>query len=94
MVFIPGLEEAIFPGPRRQPYPGLVLEAARLLYVSITRARAACILTYAQRRTSQGNFIQTVPSRFSAHVDGAFAQRQPGLTQQEAQAILADIANL
>jgi superfamily I DNA/RNA helicase len=94
VVFIPGLEEAIFPGPRRQPYPGLVLEAARLLYVSITRARAACILTYAQRRTSQGNFIQTVPSRFSAHVDGAFAQRQPGLTQQEAQAILADIANL
>jgi superfamily I DNA/RNA helicase len=45
IVFIPGLEDDIFPGPWRQPYPGLVLEAARLLYVSMTRARAACILT-------------------------------------------------
>ena len=45
IVFIPGLEEEILPGPWRQPYPGLVLEAARLLYVSITRARATCIIT-------------------------------------------------
>src|SRR5262249_41753594 len=28
VVFIPGLEEAVFPGPFRQPYPGLILEAA------------------------------------------------------------------
>jgi superfamily I DNA/RNA helicase len=50
VVFIPGLEDHIFPGPWRQPYAGLVLEAARLLYVSITRARAACVLSYATRR--------------------------------------------
>jgi superfamily I DNA/RNA helicase len=31
VVFIPGLEDELFPGPWRQPYPGLVLEAARLL---------------------------------------------------------------
>jgi len=50
VVFIPGLEEETLPGPRRQPHPGLVLEAARLLYVSITRARVACIISYAQTR--------------------------------------------
>ena len=49
IVFIPGLEEAILPGPKRSPYPGLGLEAARLLYMSITRAKAACIISYADR---------------------------------------------
>ena len=47
VVFIPGLEEDVIPGPWRQPFPGLVLEAARLLYVSIARTRAAlhhCLL--------------------------------------------------
>jgi len=38
VVFVPGLEEQMLPGEKRSPYPGLVLEAARLLYVSITRA--------------------------------------------------------
>jgi superfamily I DNA/RNA helicase len=65
IVFIPGLEEHIFPGPWRQPYPGLVLEAARLLYVSITRARAACILSYSSSRLFRGRLCVTAPSRFT-----------------------------
>jgi DNA helicase-2/ATP-dependent DNA helicase PcrA len=52
VVFVPGLEDDIFPGPWRQPYPGLVLEAARLLYVSVTRARAACIVKWTAERAS------------------------------------------
>ena len=94
IVFIPGLEEEIIPGPRRQPYPGLVLEAARLLYVSITRARAACILTYAQRRIVNGQFTNQHASRFTASLNGGFAQRQNGLTAGEVQAILQQIAIL
>ena len=43
VVFIPGLEETILPGEKRRLYPGLVLEAARMLYVSITRARYMCV---------------------------------------------------
>ncbi len=66
VVFVPGLEEEILPGPRRQPYPGLVLEAARLLYVSITRARAACIISYAQNRIVNGHSRGQAPSRFAA----------------------------
>jgi superfamily I DNA/RNA helicase len=94
IVFIPGLEEEIIPGPRRQPYPGLVLEAARLLYVSITRARAACILTHAERRIVNGQFTIQHPSRFTASLNGAFALRQNGLIAAEVQAVLQQIAIL
>jgi len=94
IVFVPGLEEHIFPGPWRQPYPGLVLEAARLLYVSITRARAACILSYAAQRRMQGPMRATAPSRFTASLNGPFVGRVNGLEQPEVQQIIADIANL
>lgn len=94
VVFVPGLEEHIFPGPWRQPYPGLVLEAGRLLYVSITRARAACILSYAARRRMQGPVRPTAPSRFTTSLNGPFVGRANGLQQPEVQQIIAEIANL
>jgi ATP-dependent DNA helicase UvrD/PcrA len=94
IVFVPGLEEHIFPGPWRQPYPGLVLEAARLLYVSITRARTACILTYATTRRIQGPVRATTASRFTASLNGPFVGRANGLQQTEVQQITAEIANL
>jgi len=89
VVFVPGLEEEILPGPRRQPYPGLVLEAARLLYVSITRARAACIISYAQNRIVNGHSRGQTPSRFAAQLGGAFLSRTAGLNTAE----LQDITN-
>jgi len=50
VVFIPGLEETIFPNSYAQQIPGLVLECARLFYVAMTRAKAACIISYTQWR--------------------------------------------
>src|ERR1039457_3661434 len=91
VVFIPGLEEAIFPGPRRQPYPGLVLEAARLLYVSITRARAACVLSYATHRRVQGRVQAVAASRFTTSLNGAFVHRNVGLQPGEVQQVMADV---
>jgi superfamily I DNA/RNA helicase len=91
VVFIPGLEEEILPGPWRQPYPGLVLEAARLLYVSITRARAACIISYAQRR---GQFGRHTPSRFTVHLGGPFFARAGGLSSVEVQHITNEVSHL
>ena len=82
IVFIPALEEDIFPGPWRQPHPGLILEAARLLYVSITRARAACILSYARSRVINGQFGWRAPSRFAADLNGPFLERTTGLNAQ------------
>jgi DNA helicase-2/ATP-dependent DNA helicase PcrA len=89
VVFIPGLEEQIIPGPWKAPYPGLVLESARLLYVSITRARAACILSYARKRVVHGQFISHTHSRFAEHVGGPFDSRAAGLSEDELKQILS-----
>jgi DNA helicase II / ATP-dependent DNA helicase PcrA len=94
VVFIPGLEEAIFPGDRRGRYPGLVLEAARLLYVSMTRARAACIVSYARRRTRFGTFRSQTPSRFIADIGIQVEDRADGLSRREADALENIVADL
>jgi DNA helicase-2/ATP-dependent DNA helicase PcrA len=94
VVFIPGLMEEILPGERRRPYPGLVLESARMLYVSITRARAACILSYARTRIAYGQFARQAPSRFVAHLAGAFECRNNSLTAPEVAQIVQSYRNL
>jgi len=94
VVFVPGLEETILPGSFRQPYPGLVLEAARLLYVSITRARAGCVLSYADRRLVYGQIARQNPSHFLAHTGGGFQPRNNGLTNPEIARITAARANV
>ena len=94
IVFIPGLMEEILPGDRRRPYPGLILEAARMLYVSITRARATCILSYAGTRIVYGQFSRQAPSRFAAHLAGSFEYRNTGLTIAEVDQILQSCQNL
>ena len=95
VVFIPGLEEDILPGAKRQQSAGLVLEAARLLYVSITRARAACFVSFAQTRVVHGQFrSQIAPSRFVTKLDGPFFQRRSGLDVAETQAIMKQISLL
>ena len=78
VVFIPGLEEQIFPGRWRIPYPGLVLEAARLLYMSVSRARVSCILTYAINRIVYGRYHTHAPSRFTGNLNGPFIYRRSG----------------
>lgn len=88
VVFIPGLEQDTFPGPRRQPYPGLVMEAARMLYVSVTRARAAAILSYSQHRVLFGQWQNQAPSGFTTQMNGPFVQRGDGLSAFEIQEIM------
>jgi DNA helicase-2/ATP-dependent DNA helicase PcrA len=88
VVFIPGLMEDILPGNLRRPYPGLVLEAARMLYVSITRARAACIISYSDSRIVYGNFSRQIRSRFAAHLAGVFERRENGLINSDINQIL------
>jgi DNA helicase-2/ATP-dependent DNA helicase PcrA len=67
VVFIPGLEEEVLPGAKRSAYAGLVSEAARLLFVSVTRARAACVLSFSRSRLTQGAMRRRTPSRFCQH---------------------------
>jgi DNA helicase-2/ATP-dependent DNA helicase PcrA len=94
VVFIPGLMEEILPGDRKRLYPGLVLEAARMLYVSITRGRAACILSYAETRVARGQFSGQTRSRFVPHLGGRFEHRDAGLSDTEVEHILRCWGNL
>ncbi len=93
VVFIPGLEEQLLPGPWRRPYPGRVLEAARMLYVSISRARAACILTYTRSRWMYAARKAHTASRFATNVGGPFQDKRAnggGLTGPECDAIFQE----
>lgn len=95
IVFIPGLEESIFPNTFTQQIPGLVLESARLLYVAITRAKAACIVSHTQWRNLYGKLTHMTPSRFCAATGAVFsAPAHPSLSPSDLQTIMIGIANL
>lgn len=94
VVFIPGLEEDVLPGQKRRQFNGLVLEAARMLYVSITRAKAACILSFSKYRFINGQNIRQTPSRFLSHCGGRFSERNVSLSTDEAKQIIAIYNNL
>lgn len=94
VVFVPGLEEEIFPGEHRRPYAGQILEAARLLYMSLTRGRAACVVTYSRHRVQFGRYVEHTPSRFAAHLGGAFTRVNGPLSDTEVEAIAETCANL
>lgn len=93
-VFIPALEQGLIPNQYQMPYPAQILEAARLLYVSITRARAACIMSFAWRRLVFGESRQQRPSVFAGQTGGAFVDGNDGLTPEQVAQIMQSIDNL
>jgi len=94
VVFIPGLEEELLPGPYRRPYPGQIQEAARLLYVGITRARAACIISYSLSRIINGSRTSHTPSRFIPDLGIPFQNGQNGIDSTQVSNILNDCNDL
>lgn len=59
IVFIPSLEQGVLPSFRAINATGLLNEQRRLLYVSLTRAKAACILSHAvQHSGAQARLLQ------------------------------------
>jgi DNA helicase-2/ATP-dependent DNA helicase PcrA len=95
VVFIPGLEQEVLPGPRRARHTAQVLEAARMLYVSITRARLVCVASYATRRYMPPQVADHHASRFTSHLGKTF--RTPdnvGFTQEQAEKIVKLAAKL
>jgi len=95
VVFIPGLEEGLFPNTIAQTIPGLILECARLFYVAITRAKAACVISHSESRNLYGSNTPMVPSRFCTHTGAVFQeQNDPSLTDEEIQLINTCINNL
>lgn len=64
VVFVPGLEEGIFPLPKAIENPNELEEERRLCYVAITRAKEKLYLSFAQYRKVFGSGEYRLPSRF------------------------------
>jgi DNA helicase-2/ATP-dependent DNA helicase PcrA len=64
LVFLPGLEDGIFPSAKSIDDKNGLEEERRLLYVAITRAKKELYLTYAQSRYMYGESQIAIPSRF------------------------------
>jgi len=64
VVFIPGMEEGVFPGYRSMGDEAEIEEERRLCYVGITRAREKLFISCARRRTLFGNTSMNKESRF------------------------------
>ena len=64
MVFVPGVEDGLFPSHRSVEERNGLEEERRLMYVAITRAKKELILSYAKSRYVFGNVQAQIPSRF------------------------------
>ena len=64
MVFLPGLEEGIFPSKKSCDEKNGIEEERRLMYVAITRAKKKLSISYAKTRFTFGDFQSSEPSRF------------------------------
>ena len=68
IVFIPGMEEGIFPGSQSVYSPEEVEEERRLAYVGITRAKEELTITMANSRLMFGMTSRNPKSRFSREI--------------------------
>jgi len=67
-VFIPGMEENLFPSSRSVDDGNRLEEERRLMYVGITRARKRLFLSYASTRMLYNQFNHNPPSRFMKEI--------------------------
>jgi DNA helicase-2/ATP-dependent DNA helicase PcrA len=101
VVFIPSVEQGIMPSFRAIQAAGLLIEHRRLFYVSLTRAKAACIVSHSAlhtgaqaQRIRQQSRLRLPRSQFLTEMQIPSTNRTQGLTQAEAAQINADIASL
>ncbi|HIW73886.1 MAG TPA: UvrD-helicase domain-containing protein [Firmicutes bacterium] len=64
VVFLPGMEDGVFPGMQSVFNPEEMEEDRRLCYVAITRAREMLYITNAESRMLYGHTSRNAPSRF------------------------------
>ena len=81
VVFLPGLEEGIFPGMQSSAIPEELEEERRLAYVAITRAKTKLYMTYVHERMLFGRSQYNKPSRFVGEISKENADF--GLTYKE-----------
>ena len=84
-VFMPGMEEGIFPGMQSILNPGEIEEERRLAYVGITRAKQKLYLINADRRMVFGNshanrvsrFVEEIPEELMEDIRPEVPKRTP-----------------
>jgi DNA helicase-2/ATP-dependent DNA helicase PcrA len=72
VVFMPGMEESLFPHSRALYDQSEMEEERRLCYVGMTRAKEELYMLYATSRMLYGGVQHNPPSRFLAEIDGDF----------------------
>ncbi len=68
VVFLPGLEEGIFPGMQSMMDPEELEEERRLAYVAITRAKEKLYATHVRERLIYGKTAYNPPTRFLSEI--------------------------
>lgn len=69
VVFMPGMEENIFPSSRSREDPPRTEEERRLCYVGVTRAEKKLYMLYARSRMLYGERTSNPPSRFLTEME-------------------------
>ncbi len=75
VVFLPGMEESIFPGVQSMFNPEDVEEERRLAYVGITRAKRRLFISHANSRMLFGTTSRNLPSRFVFEIPDALTEK-------------------
>lgn len=76
VVFIPGMEEGIFPGNQSMFSEEDLEEERRLAYVGITRAKKKLYLISSQQRMLYGQTSRNIPSRFLREIPSSVIDDQ------------------
>ena len=71
-IYIVGMEEGLFPSSRSAESLTELEEERRLMYVAITRAKRAAMLSFAEMRRVWGKTENTSPSRFLKEIESEY----------------------
>lgn len=83
VVFLPGMEDGIFPGMQTiTGHPDEMEEERRLAYVAVTRAKEKLYITYAYDRLLWGRSGHNPPSRFISEIPGEYVERESSRNKQ------------
>lgn len=82
-VFIPGVEDGLFPSSMSMEEPGGMEEERRLCYVGITRAKKELTLLHAKRRTIYGTTTYPAISQFIKEIPDELMEEKGAVKQQE-----------
>jgi len=85
VVFLPGWEEGLFPHQKSIEEKGQngLEEERRLAYVGITRAKKKALISFSMNRFYQGDWIDSMPSRFIEELPEKFLEKNSFFDENE-----------